>query len=308
MEANVNQPSVEVLFAELCREFGGKFVALPDKPEETVEATVRALWFLATGQRLSADKALELVLPSLTGEGLEKLKALMEQRLHGVPLAHLTGRQSFMGLEFICNRDALIPRKETEILAGEACALLEREILPSNPKPRVLDLCCGSGNVACTIACKVPSCVVMAADLSSEAVELAKENARALECAERVTFRAGDLFAPFELEEYLRSFDLITCNPPYITSGKLTSMPAEIIRHEPRLAFDGGPLGVGVLWRLWREAPRFLKEKGWMAFEVGLGQGQQVLQRLSKSAQYTSVRGVADKAGNPRAIVCKVAG
>ena len=306
MEAISKQDNIQQLFAELCEEFGATFLALPDKPEETIETTVRALWLRSAGQAVSAERARGLALPALSAAEVGELRALLGQRGQGKPLAHLTGRQAFMGLEFICTENALVPRKETEILATAACSLLEQQILPMNIRPRVLDLCCGSGNVACAIANKFPSCSVMGADLSCEAVELAQENAETLGCADRVTFRSGDLFLPFESEEDFWSFDLITCNPPYITTGKWATLPAEIREHEPKLAFDGGPLGVGVLWRLWQEAPRFLKPQGWLAFEVGLGQAPQLLRRLGKSAQYCQVRGLADKAGNPRTIVCQV--
>ena len=290
-----------------CARFGGKWGSLPDKPEETVEATVRALWLRAAGLRVSAVKAMDTLLPSLNAEQLEDLEELMEQRVLGIPLAHLTGRQSFMGLEFICTKDALIPRKETEILARAACELLESEISARKARPRVLDLCCGSGNIACAIAHRIPTCQVFAADLSTEAVELAKENARVLGVVERLEFHTGDLFAPFELEEYSGSFDLIACNPPYISNGKLALLPAEIARHEPRLAFDGGPLGLAVLWKLLEQAPRFLKPDGWLVFEAGLGQGPGLLRRLSKSVAYRDVKGVCDGEGNPRVILARVA-
>ena len=295
-------------FADLCGSYQTKLVLLPDKPEETVEATVRALWLRASGLHVSAERALAMPLPSLTPQQKGELETLLDQRLKAIPLAHLTGRQSFMGLEFICTKDALIPRKETELLATAACQILTTQILPANPRPKVLDLCCGSGNVACAIASRVQACKVIATDLSPEAVQLAGENAHALGCADRMSFHAGDLFAPVNAEEHLVSFDLITCNPPYITSGKLASLPAEIIGHEPKLAFDGGPLGIGIVWRLLQEAPRFLKPNGWLVFEVGLGQGAGMLQRLSKLPRYTNVRGVTDQAGNARTILAQVAG
>ncbi|HEV2395177.1 MAG TPA: HemK/PrmC family methyltransferase [Verrucomicrobiae bacterium] len=290
----------------LVEEYRGKIPSLADKPEETMEATVRALWSCAGGNPVSAERAMEIDLPVLS-EGQDKaLEGLLKSRADGVPLAHLTGRQRFMGLEFICNGQALIPRKETEILGNAARSLLTDDILPGNQRPRVLDLCTGSGNLACAIAVLAPSCEVFAADLSPEAIELARENTRQLGCSDRVKIFAGDLFAPFECETFYGFFDLIVCNPPYVASAKVAVMHPELSGHEPKLAFDGGPFGVGVIWRVARDAPRFLKRKGWLAFEVGLGQGLGLGERLSNNGVYAAARGVEDKRGNVRALVLKV--
>ena len=281
--------------------YRSKINLLPDKPEETIEATVRALWLCAASVPASAARAVKIPLPSLTEDQRQKLADLLEQRSRGVPLAHLTGWQHFMGLEFKCTSQALIPRKETEIVGNAARAILADKILPN--KPKVLDLCTGSGNLACAMACHVPQCIVFAADLSPEAVELARSNARHLGCADKVNTFVGDLFAPFESEPFYRSFDLIICNPPYITSAKLPSLNQEIIGHEPKMAFDAGPLGLSILWRLLQDAPRFLKNGGWLAFEVGLGQGAGLVQRLSKNTRFTNVQGMLDEKGNIRAII-----
>jgi release factor glutamine methyltransferase len=102
-----------------------------------------------------------------------------------------------------------------------------------------------------------------------------------------------------------REVDLLTCNPPYIPTGRLAEMPTEIVGHEPALAFDGGPLGVRILVRLIREAPRLLRPGGWLAFEVGLGQGPAVEQRLLKSGDYIQVDRVMDAAGQVRALLAQ---
>ena len=291
----------EKLALDLVDRCRSKINLLPDKPEETIETTVRALWLCAASVPASAARAVKMPLPSLTEDQRQKLADLLEQRSRGVPLAHLTGWQHFMGLEFKCTSQALIPRKETEILGNAARAILADKYLRDNP--RVLDLCTGSGNLACAMACHAPQCVVFAADLSREAVELARSNARHLGCVDKIHTFAGDLFAPFESEQFYRSFDLIICNPPYITSAKLPSLNQEIIGYEPKMAFDAGPLGLSILWRLFQDAPRFLKNGGWLAFEVGLGQGAGLVQRLSKNTRFTNVQAMLDEKGNIRAII-----
>src|ERR1017187_5590561 len=255
------------VFLDHTERYGSRIVPLPDKPEETIEAVVRALWLCAAGIRVSAVKALTINLPELSEEQKRTLTELLEQRSSGTPLAHLTGRQQFMGLECICNSQALIPRRETEILGNAARAILVEKVLPGNSAPQVLDLCTGSGNLACAMATHVPQCTVYAADLSEEAVNLAKMNSQHLGRGDKVRAFAGDLFAPFESEQFHHFFDLILCNPPYITSTKLPLLHQEIIGHEPKMAFDAGPLGLAILWRLLKDAPRFAKNGGWL--EIG---------------------------------------
>jgi release factor glutamine methyltransferase len=126
--------------------------------------------------------------------------------------------------------------------------------------------------------------------------------------ASRVEVRQGDLLAPFDEPEVLGQVDVLVCNPPYVSSGKVSSMPAEIARFEPALAFDGGPFGVRILTRLIQEAPRFLRPGGWLAFEVGLGQGDWVMRRLQLSADYADIRPLSDENGQIRAVLARLAG
>jgi release factor glutamine methyltransferase len=297
---------VRGLFENLIARHGARCTALPDKPEESTESTVRGLWLCAAGIPVSAERAMTMDLPPLTAQQQQRLTDLIEQREQGIPLAHLTGRQQFMGLEYICTGKALIPRKETEILGNAARNLLTQQILPARARPQVLDLCTGSGNIACAIAICAHSCVVYGVDLSPEAIDLAGVNARLHGCGDHVKLFCGDLFTPFESQQFHHFFDLITCNPPYITTAKLTALNPEIIAHEPRMAFDGGPLGVRVLMRLLQDAPRFLRIGGWLAFEVGQGQGPGILQRLRKNNQYSEVTNFSDNNGHIRAIAAQI--
>jgi release factor glutamine methyltransferase len=275
---------------------------LADKPEETPDTTLRALWHLACGNCLSAEAAAETRLPTLDSGAEKRLAELIRQRIAGVPLAHLTGRQRFMGIELLAGKEALIPRHETELLGRGALDLLRR-IAGEQVRPLVIDVCTGSGNLALALARHVNSARVFAADLSADAVALARRNAQWLGLGDRVEVREGDLLAPFEQAEFFGNVDLLTCNPPYISSKKVDGMPGEIVGFEPRLAFDGGPLGVKILQRLVREAPRYLKTGGWLAFEVGFGQGRAVMQRLKHTGAYSRVESVSDASGEIRAIL-----
>lgn len=279
------------------------WVAQPDKPEETPEAALRALWFAAAGDPRGIAR-LEGILPALDAAGEQHLRELVRQRIGGTPLAHLTGRQSFLGLELLAGPEALIPRRETEILAAGALARLQ-EIVRMQGRALVLDICTGAGNVALALAAGAPGAVIVGSDLSLEAAALAGQNARHLGLEDRVSFRSGDLFAPFEEDRFLGRIDLVTCNPPYISSAKVLLMSPEIAGHEPRLAFDGGPFGVNILMRLIAQAPRFLKPSGWLGFEVGAGQSAGVLARLQRSPAFTDIQSLEDSSGEIRAFLAR---
>jgi release factor glutamine methyltransferase len=296
--------------AELYRLCAARLAAglstLPDKPEETLTATLAALWHAAAGQPLSILRAERAPLPPLDAEGAAELDALLQRRIQGEPVAYLTGRQSFMGLELLAGAEALIPRVETELL-GQAALERLRAIVGQQGTAIVVDVCTGSGNLALALASQEPRSRVWGADLSEEAVGLARRNADFAGLTDHVEFRSGDLLAPFDEPRFLGSVDLLVCNPPYISSGKVDSLPGEIGGHEPRLAFDGGPLGIRILTRLINEAPRFVRPGGSLAFEIGLGQGQGVCRRLEKHSSYDDVQVVADQSGDVRVLVARVA-
>lgn len=287
---------------ELRERLAAGLVTLPDKPEETVHSTLAALWHASRGMPMSAELAVSTTLPDLSDTQQQALLELIERRLAGVPLAHLTQRQRFMDMEMLAGADALVPRKETELLARAAIDLCRRQ---TSAALRVVDVCTGSGNVALAVAQHVPQARVFGADLSPGAVELAQRNARHLGLEQRAVFRAGDLLAPFDSAEFHGQVDVLTCNPPYIASAKVPQMAGEIAAHEPALAFDGGPFGVAILMRLLQDAPQFVRSGGWLAFEVGLGQGPALLKRLEKMPGWEQSSNVADESGAIRVLIAR---
>ena len=296
---------------------------LPDKPEENVDTTLRALWYAAAGKPRSAAAATHGDLPTLAPDSaqVQALEQFITRRLAGEPLAYITGHQRFMGLEMLSSKHALIPRAETEQLARACIELLQQPTMRRNAK--VIDVCTGSGNLAFAIADQIPDAQVLGADLSWDAIDLAKRNAVHLRMQSRVSFLTGDLLAPFETAEFIGNTDIIVSNPPYITSNKcgqtdliacvppyissskVEHMPAEIAEHEPRLAFDGGPFGVSILMRLIEDAPHLLCSGGWLAFEVGLGQGRALTKRLESNPAWQQLRPLADANGAIRVILAQ---
>lgn len=292
-------------FNDLLREVQGFWTPLPDKPEESAEGLLCALWSTASGFPVSIDRAGQATLEPLDAEGLARLRELIERKRAGVPLAHLTERQTFLGLEVLASPEALIPRKETEILGRAALAKIAC-LSKARGALTILDVCTGSGNLALAYAHYEPQSRVYASDLSQEAVALARRNCEFLGLEGRVEVRLGDLLEPFEEPRFLGACDFLSCNPPYISAAKVKEMHPEISQHEPEAAFNGGVYGVSILMKLVRNAPRFLKPGGWLAFEVGHGQGAGLARQLERNPAFCAVETHADRAGEIRAILARI--
>ena len=292
---------MEKLYQIIKQRLENNLTLLEDKPEETIETTINALWNKAYGISMSAEKAFQASLPPLTDEQKAILHQLIDKRLNGEPLAHLTGRQNFMGIELLCDKRALIPRKETKIL-GETALKRCQEIAENKPIVNVFDLCCGSGNLGLALASHYQKLQIHSSDLSQEAVELTDENITFLGLNHQVKVYQSDLFLNFESASFWGKIDLIVCNPPYISTSKVSKMPSEIADNEPSMAFDGGMIGLKVIQKLIHESPRFLTHTGWLVFEVGVGQGPFVIQICEKSGFYQQIESASDDFGNIRVI------
>lgn len=300
----MNTITTEELFSELTSELSNTFQFLEDKPEETLESTLKACWFKSAGFPKSAIKAMEEPLPELNEKQIKALLQLIGQRQKNIPLAHLTGRQNFMGIELLSDKRALIPRKETEIL-GKKALEISKEFSLEKDEVFVMDICCGAGNLGLAVAYHNPKTVIIATDLSEEAVELAKENICFLNLNHRMEARQGDLFSALEEEFFYEKTDLIICNPPYISTAKVTKMNTEISAHEPVLAFDGGMFGTKIIQRFLNEAPKFLTNDGSIIFEVGAGQGEFMMRLCEMTENYADIESVEDEMGNIRVIHAK---
>ncbi|MCJ8502109.1 N5-glutamine methyltransferase family protein [Desulfatitalea alkaliphila] len=279
---------------------------LPDKPEENAEATVCALWHKAAGNPMSVETASKTALPILDDQRRAVLQTLIKQRLSGIPLAHLTGRQQFMNIELLADARALIPRKETELLGNTALNILH-DIGANTDKPLIaIDLCTGAGNLACALATHIPHLQITGSDISIEALTCAKDNRNYLNLdPQRVGFVASDLLQAFNPIYCRQNISMIICNPPYISEAKVTQLADEIIQHEPREAFNGGPLGLSILTRLVKEGANYLSDQGWICCEVGLGQGKWLAQRFERTNQYQQVTTTCDATGEIRVVAAQ---
>ncbi|MGH6644949.1 MAG: N5-glutamine methyltransferase family protein, partial [Bradyrhizobium sp.] len=197
--------------------------------------------------------------------------------------AYGKGRTMFMGLELLVAPGALVPRPETELLGMTAVDALRQMNLPA---PRVVDMCCGAGNLACGISHYVPGARIWASDLTDGCVDVARRNVAHHGLAERVSVLQGDAFDAFSGLELDGTIDAIVCNPPYISEKRLEGDRAHLLELEPREAFAAGPYGLSFHMRVVKDAPRYLRPGGILLLEVGLGQDRQVTALLERSKAY----------------------
>jgi release factor glutamine methyltransferase len=217
-------------------------------------------------------------------------RELIKRRLGGEPVAYLVSEQEFWGLPFHVDASVLVPRPDTETLIEVARgARADRAA-----ECRVLDLCTGSGAIAVSLARELPAARVVATDLSADAAALARRNAERNGVADRVDVRVGDLWQPVAGER----FDLITANPPYIASGVIATLSAEV-RREPRLALDGGADGLACIDRICAGACEHLVPGGTLVVEHGYDQADTVRARFG-AAGLLRITLVHDLGKNPR--------
>ena len=216
--------------------------------------------------------------------------------------AQRTGRQRFLGLDFIVAPGVLVPREETELLARCAIELLAPAVADGRAG-RMVDLCCGAGNLACSIAWNLPSLQVWACDLLPAAAALARRNAQALALDARVTVLQGDLLAPLGGLGLEGTLDALVCNPPYISTSRLAGDRASLVAHEPREAFDGGAYGLAIHQRVAREASAYLRPDAPLLMEIGAGQDRQVVRLLERAGGWYRIGCRADASGVSRVVV-----
>jgi release factor glutamine methyltransferase len=252
-----------------------------------------------SGAAAEASRIVHAAKASTSADHAGAARAMAERRAAGVPLAYVTGHEYFMGVELIVDEGALAPRAETELLGNEALDAI-RSL--DSTAPKVIDMCCGSGNLACAIAHHLPNVRVWASDLTDGCIAVTRRNVRHAGVSDRVIVAQGDLFAGlagFGLEE---TVDVIVCNPPYISQGKLATDRAVLLEHEPREAFDGGPYGLSIQQRVVKDALPFLRPGGILLFEIGLGQDRQVKMLFDRAKAYENIRLVPNAAGEVRVV------
>ncbi|MCI5832186.1 MAG: peptide chain release factor N(5)-glutamine methyltransferase [Clostridiales bacterium] len=224
----------------------------------------------------------------------EQARALMRRHLAGEPLAYLIGEWEFYGLPLDISEQVLIPRSDTEVLAGEAIRWLQTQ-----QDARVLDLCAGSGCVGLAVASQVHDCRVVLGEKSEAALRICRQNIRRSGLLGRVTPMPADALEPPTRQ--LGEFDCIVCNPPYIPTQDIETLDVSVRDYEPHMALDGGEDGLEFYRAIsenWREA---LHPGARLYFEVGIGQADSVL-RIMRRQGFGELEIVPDTAGIPRVV------
>jgi release factor glutamine methyltransferase len=234
--------------------------------------------------------------------------SFIAQRAGGVPTQHLTGHQEFWGLDFEVTPDVLIPRPETEHLIEVALERLGVAADGSSPrrheKFRIVDMGTGSGCIAIALAQELPNAKILATDISTAALEIARRNASRHGVDSRIDFIECNLMDALQHQSPTNShpsphFDLIASNPPYIGRQEAATLPREVREHEPEEALFGGETGTEIYAPLIAQAAELLKPGGILVLEIGHNSAEHVSRMLDVPA-WTSVAITDDLAGIPR--------
>ena len=219
----------------------------------------------------------------------ETYMSVIARRQTHEPLQYITGRAYFMGYEFWVNENVLIPRMDTE------CLVIEAEKLLNGNSANILDMCTGSGCIITSLMLRNPKMSGMGTDISEDALAVAKKNATRLSC-ENVSFIQGDLF-----ENITGKFDMIVSNPPYIRTNVIKGLMEEVRSYEPYNALDGHEDGLYFYREITKNASKYLKEDGFLCYEIGHDQGVDVI-RIMEENHFKDCRVIKDLAGLDRVV------
>jgi release factor glutamine methyltransferase len=231
-------------------------------------------------------------------EHLDRLRDLIKRAAEHEPVAYLTGRTEFYSLELNVTPDCMIPRPETELLAERAIEFLRARTGTQS----VCDLCTGCGCIAVAIAKNYGDCRIIATDICSSALGIAAQNIDKYGLQERVTLLCGDLFEPIVPQLDVSRFDLIVCNPPYVSALEFEKLEKNVKDYEPRLALYAGQDGLDVYRRICEKVADFLKPDAALMLEIGYAQGQAVKELLEATGIFAEIKVEKDFHNNDRIV------
>ena len=221
-------------------------------------------------------------------------KNAIKQIIKGRPLQYITKNQEFMGLNFYVDENVLIPQPDTEILVEEVIEIAKKE-----NKLKILDVCTGSGCIGISLAHYIKEISITMSDISRNAIEIAKKNAKANNVIDRSTFIVSDLF-----ENIKEKFDIIVSNPPYIETDIISTLSKQV-QNEPLMALDGGKDGLIFYRKLINKAPNLLNDNGYLCMEIGYNQKEKVIELAKERKCFKNIKSIKDLSGNDRVIICK---
>ncbi|MBM6762000.1 peptide chain release factor N(5)-glutamine methyltransferase [Megamonas hypermegale] len=224
---------------------------------------------------------------------LSKFREYVKKRAQHVPIAYIIGEREFMGLPFKVTKDTLIPRPDTEILVENVLNNVDKD-----KEIEIVDIGTGSGAIILSLLVNLPKAQGKTVDISSKAIEVAKENAVNLQVNDRCEFFVGDLFAPLNGNK----FDVIVSNPPYIPQKDIATLEDDIKEYEPVSALTDGGDGLSYYRRLLSEGKAYIKENGFIALEIGIYQSEDVKQ-IAMDNGWKNIKIIKDYAGIDRVVL-----
>ncbi len=224
----------------------------------------------------------------------QEYEKAIEKIVEQMPLQYITNHQEFMKLHFYVDENVLIPQPDTEILVEEVLLIAKKE-----QKQKILDMCTGSGCIGISLAYYLENSKITMSDISKNAIEIAKKNAKENQVLDKVEFITSDLFEKIE-----GKFDIIVSNPPYIETKVILSLSKQV-QNEPILALDGGEDGLVFYRKLINEAPNFLNDNGYLCMEIGYNQKEKVMKLAQQTGKFSKIEVKKDLEGNNRVIICK---
>ena len=244
---------------------------------------IRKAWYFAHKEETVKESA------------IKRYKAYIERRAQRVPLQHILGVQEFMGYPFLVNEEVLIPRSDTECLVEVIEG--KKHLLNDVENNGILDVCTGSGCILLTLLSRSFCKTGVGLDISEKAIKVAKENAKNLKVDTRATFICSDLFDKVE-----EQFSIVVSNPPYISSLEIEKLEPEVKDFEPRIALDGMVDGLHFYKRIVAECPKVLKEGGWLFFEIGMEQAEDVSE-IMRNGDFSNIEVHKDLSGKDRVVL-----
>ena len=258
----------------------------------------------------------------VTKEQLERLRDLVKRAGQQEPIAYIIGKTEFYSLELNITPDCMIPRPETELLVERAIEFLRKRPVrnsmmrniaqkvevsngASSSKQFVCDLCTGSGCIAVAIAKNFPDAEIIATDISDAALSVAAKNVEKYQLNNRIKLLCGDLFEPILPQLDIDRFDLIVCNPPYVSSDEFEKLGKNVKDYEPRSALFAGDDGLDIYRRIIDKVEQFLRPDAALMLEIGYSQGQAVRGLLEQAGCFGEVTIEKDFHENGRIVIAK---
>ena len=231
-----------------------------------------------------------------TEEVADRVRAYVQRRIDGEPVAYITGSWEFYGLPMTVTPDVLIPRMDTEVLVDTVKEFLTGKKMDA----RILDLCCGSGCIACALAKELPATKLIAVDISAKALQICRENAALNRLNSRVLCMQADALSAPPLG--IGMFSVVVSNPPYIPSAEILTLDSSVRDFEPIWALDGGDDGLKFYRGIIKHWKTVLRPGGLMILEVGDGQAEDVCEMLL-SGGFSEAETRQDSAGIERVVI-----